>query len=109
MVGVSPPADRHLAGERPLAEGGLEVGREAGWGSSGSISEESALCILFRTVGIGGLEGREGTSVVRMSALASLVSGVLSSMAAAAGASVVVASMNGGMVPGGYSGTSKDD
>ncbi|MPC26859.1 hypothetical protein E2C01_020010 [Portunus trituberculatus] len=76
--------DRHLAEESPLAEGGLEFGRKVGWGSSGSVSEESALCILFSTVGIGGLEGREATS-----ALASLVSGELSMLAVAAGASVL--------------------
>ena len=74
LVAVSPPADRHLAEESPLAEGGLEVGREGGWGSSGSVREDSALCILFRTVGIGGLEGREGILVLGGLALGGFVS-----------------------------------
>lgn len=108
LVAVNPPADRQLAGERPLAEGGLDVGREGGWGSSGNVSEESALCILFRTVGIGGLGGREAMPVLGVSAVDGLLSSGFSVMAAA-WASVPVGSACGGMAPGGYSGTSKDD
>lgn len=99
------PADKQVAGDRPLAEGGLEEGRERG--SSGRVRDESEPCILFCTEGIRGLEGRVGGLL-----LGGLTPGGLSLgrlVFSSACTSAAKGLMSGMMVPGGYSGMSKDD
>lgn len=90
-----------MAGDKLLAEGGLDAGRERG--SSGKMRENSVLCILFNTVGIGGLDGRVGRPMLEE------LSGRLELPVSASKAAPFKGSLFWMSVPGAYSGMSNDD